>query len=267
MSRVQSERPGTLAIRVVVSLCLLGAVPCGCSSGRSGGWFQRRKTTEDWVNQALEAECPDDRREGVVGLAKSDEAGADWAFKVFDTIARTDTDAMVRCVAVRGMVDSHAAECVPTLIKLLESGGGHVAGVRAAPGPVRHEAAKALRQLVGDQAYEEPQRGEIIGTLLDRLARDGDRNVRLMLVDAMAYFQESQLLSALIDAMEEDDFAFRHAAERSLIALTGRTHHHNPVAWRAWLTSTDAPFAGAGTTPPELQQAKSKPRWEWPWEW
>jgi len=213
---------------------------------------------------ALASDNADDRRAGVVGLADSRDATTDWAIKVYDTIARTDNNAQVRCAAIRALFTSADAERVPTLLKLLDSADRRIDGVRRAPGTVRWEATKLLLVIVNDMTYDESQREQIVKTLLDRLARDDDRNVRLTAIDTLAYFAQRPIPSALIDVIEEDDFTLKHAAEQALITLTGTTHHHDPLAWRRWLAAADDPFSNAGEIPPESLQAKSKPRWEWP---
>jgi len=191
---------------------------------------------------ALEAESADDRRAGVVGLASSRDGQSDWAMKVYDTIARTDTDAMVRCAAVRAMAAAAGTAQVQTAIHLLRSEDQRLEDVRPAPGPVRAEATKLLKAVAESQAFEAGQRREIVEALLERLAVDGDRGVRLATIEALAYFSEDRVLNALIGAMErEEDFAVQHAAEKSLIMLTGTTNEHDAAAWRAWLASRRAP--------------------------
>ncbi|MBN2563004.1 MAG: hypothetical protein JXQ75_18935 [Phycisphaerae bacterium] len=265
LSRSYSRRPrparrwGCLCVAcLLVATVVLG----GCSSNKRGGWFKKRQTSSDYLKLALEAECPDERREGVIGLAGSDDAATEWATKVFDTIARTDTDMMVRCAAVRAMLPSANADRVPTLLKLLNSTRGGVEGVRPAPGPVRWEAAKLLLFIVDARAYDESQRRRIVQTLLDRLADDDDRNVKLTVIDTLAYFKERPIPTALIGAMEEGDYAVKHAAERALIALTGTRHYHDPVAWRTWLDATENPFENAGAIPPEELEVKEKRWWQ-----
>ena len=213
---------------------------------------------------ALEAPGADDRRKGVVGLSDSRDGQADWAMKVYDTVARTDRDTMVRCAAVRAMAPGAGAAQIPTMIKLLGSTTQRSADCRAASAALRWEAAKLLLQIVRNYSYDESQRPQIVSALLDRLARDSDRNVRLTAIETLAYFAERPIPDALVDAMEGDDFAIQHAAEESLIALTGQTHHHDTKAWRKWLAEAQDPFANAGQRP-ETAKVKSSAWGEWPW--
>lgn len=258
-------RPFGLLLIVVAVMAPLSTT--GCSSSRSDGkWFKKPKTSQDYLDMALEGQSGDERRRGVIGLANSRDGKTEWAMKVFDTIARTDVNAAVRCAAIAAMVPASGAEQVPTALNILSSESERIEGTRAVPGAVRWEAAKLVLFVIERYSYEESQRGKIVQVLLERMAVDKDRNVRLTAMEALSYFPEPPIPSALVDVMEEDDFALQHAAERALIALTGQTHHHDPKAWRKWIAETPDLFKDMGRTPPEIQSANTKTiRWEWPW--
>ncbi len=246
-------------------LAIAAIMSAGCSKTRDGQWFnfERGKTSEQYLDMALESSRPDDRRRGVVGLADGPDATSDWAVKVFDTIARTDRDPMVRTAALRALSKSPASERVPTALALLASALADGEGVRRAPPPVRWAAARLLHLVVRDFAFREVQREEIVGTLIERLPAEQDRKVRLSMIETLGYFPERRVLVALVDALEDEDFAIQHAAEMSLVGLTGVTHDHYPEAWRKWLAETSEPFARAGEIPPELRVQRSKPMWDW----
>lgn len=215
---------------------------------------------------ALESENADDRRRGVIGLAESSDGDADWAMKVYDTIARTDRDPSVRCAAVHALGERPDATRAAAALGLLASPEARAETIRPAPPSVRWEAAKLLQRIVQDSAYDSSQRPDIVRTLLDRLARDRDRNVRLTAIETLVYFPEPPVAHALVDVLaEEDDYALQHAAEMSLVALTGRTFNGDPRAWRQWLSESEDAFANAGAMPEELRVEKSPPVWEWPW--
>ncbi len=235
-----------------------------CTSGGSNGWFSRPKSSSEWLDLALDAEHPDDRRRGIIGLAKSRDGAADWAMTVYDTVARTDHDAMVRCAALQAMAKSAGDPQVPTALGILNSTTQKEPTIRPAPGSVRWEAAKLLLRIVDRYAYAESRRQQIVDTLLQRLAGDPDRNVRLTVIDALAYFAQEPVPDALVEVLEEDDFALKNAAESALISLTGTTQHHDPIAWRQWLAETPDPFVNAGQAPAEVT-ADSRSKWQWPW--
>lgn len=245
-----------------LALCLIAGILCGCS-GKSKTWYQR-KTSKDFVDLALESPNPDERREGVNGLSNSADAATDWAVKVFDTIARTDSNTAVRCAAVRAMHRSAGPQHLPTLLKILRSASQRLDDVRPAPGPLRWEAARLLAAIVGGQSYTPEQRDEVLYVLRDRAVEDHDRNVRLALIDALGFFHDRAVLETLIALLRDEDFAITRAAEQSLIALTGVTHRHSPDAWQAWLDKAADPFELAGYTPAEAR-VESKSNWSWDW--
>lgn len=261
-----SKRSGLVIWMIAVASAL---VLTGCTkSNRWDGFnFKRAKTSKDYLDMALESERADDRRKGVNGLAESSDATSDWAVKVFDTIARTDTDAMVRRAALRALLRSANSDRVPTTLKLLKSSDVEYEDVRPATAPVRWTAARLLLAVVHGFAFHEDQKSEIVETILDRLPKESDQNVRLALIETLGYFQQRPVLEALINELENEDFAVQHAAELALVSLTGVTHHHYPSAWRKWLAETSDPFAQAGETPEELQATRSKPRWDWLYWW
>lgn len=212
---------------------------------------------------ALDGKTPDQRRKGVEGLAASADAGADWAIKVFDTIARTDSDSMTRCAAVRGLQKSADARTVATALKLLVGTDARTEDVRPVPDVVRWQAAKLLLDIVDRYGYDEKQREPIVQVLIDRVQKDPDRNVRLTCIDTLAYFAEQPIPTVLVGVMETGDFAVQHAAEESLMSLTGQTFHHDAEAWKEWLASTADPFEHAGEHPPDVAGSEAKPWWKW----
>lgn len=248
-------------VRLAVSAPLFWMTAIGCSSG-SWDWMRSRKSMDYYLDQALDGQTPDERRRGVNGLADGPDAHGDDAIRVFDAIARTDTDAMVRVAAVRGLRKSADARCVETAIKLLRSVNHKLADVRPAPPTVRWESAKLLHDITDQYTYEESQRESIVQVLLESVKTDRNRNVRLAVIDLLAYFAERPVPSVLIELLDTSDFAIQHAAEEALIALTGVTQDHNSDAWRAWLAETQDPFEHAGETPAELVHQEDKPWWK-----
>lgn len=215
--------------------------------------------------RALEGQTADERRQNVIALAESDDAGADWAIKTFDSIARTDVDATVRCAAIGGLAQSADQRSVSTLIRITEAAEADGPAVKKAAPVVRWDAIRLLARIVDRHSYEEPQRPEIVRCLMERAKSDTDRNVRLVAIDTLAYFAEPQIPGCLVECLETDDFAIRNAAEKSLIALTGATNQHDADAWRTWLAAHPDPFAEAGKQPPELANRKTAERTWWPW--
>ncbi len=253
--------PGSFLVIAVV----LGATLAGCSQSGGRKWyaFERRKSSDEYLSVARESESPDERRRGVIGLADGPDRTSDWAVKVFDTIARTDTDAMVRCAALRALRPTADDDVVPLLLRLLRTQDERFDDMRPAPAPVRWAAARLLFIVVHDQAFAESRESDIVKTLLERLGRERDHNVRLTIIDTLGFIAAEPVVGALIDVLADEDFAIKHAAELALASLTGVTHGHAPDAWREWLAQTQDPFANAGEMPDALQAKGDKPRWDW----
>ncbi len=235
----------------------------GCSGG-SSNWARKHKTlsSKESLELAMESEQPDERRRGVVGLAKSPDGRSEWAVKVFDTLARTDPDTMVRCAALRAIAPAVDPARVETCLLLLDPSDVNRKRVRAAPPLVRWCAARLLFEAVQRQAFEASQSDAIATLLIGRIPVEDDSNARLAMIETLGFFPERRVLDALVDAMDGPNFAIDHAAEISLARLTGVTHDHQPDAWRKWLAETEDPFANSGALPASLASKDSKAKWD-----
>ncbi|MBK8269321.1 MAG: HEAT repeat domain-containing protein [Planctomycetes bacterium] len=250
-------------------LLTLSFVSAGCNSPKNKRMFEGRKSSREYLDMALESKVADERRRGVVGLAKSADGQTEWAAKVFDTLARTDTDAMVRCAALRAMSRCNEASRVETCTILLTSPVRKHEGVREAPPPVRWNAANLLLHVIRTSDVTPEDREMLITTLIERIRAESDHSTRLAMLETLGYFPERRVIEALIDALVTENFAVAHTAELSLASLTGVTHDHDVDAWRAWLQETQDPFASAGHLPESIaRELDSRPKWdllEW-WE-
>ncbi len=265
MPRRLRRSAGATFLAVVIG-GLLFPLAEGCNSHRSNNWvlIPRKKSTSEFADMALESKDADTRRRGVEGLAASPDASLDWAVKVFDTIARTDSDPMVRSAALRALEKTAGAEQLRTAITVLTSNVGKGSkDVRPAPPRVRWSAARLLLAFMDERILDADQRKTTLDVVLQHLKVEDDRTVRLSLIDTLAYFSDQQSVKALIDQLDDEDYAIQHAAELALVSLTGVTHHHDSAAWRQWLNDTPDPFAQAGQIPEEMQANREKPKWDW----
>lgn len=251
---------------IVATICIgltLGAT--GCNKSNKRDWRpDSMRSGDEWMQMALESQQPDERRRGVVGLAQSRDASTDWALKVYDTVARSDIDPSVRCAALRAMEEIADPSSQATAIAIMQCGDKPVDGVVKAPGSVRWGAARVLHAIAqknaGDFASTPP--GELTA-LIDVAKGDSDHHVRITAIDTLGFYRVKSVPPALVDVLEDDDFAIRRAAESSLVALTGVTHHYDADAWRAWLSKTGDPFAQAGQKPEGWESSGDKPKWDW----
>ena len=241
-------------------VCTALLISSGCSKS-SKRWFST-KSSQTYVNMALDSESPDERREGVNGLANSKDANTEWAVKVYDTIARTDKNPAVRSAAVQALGNAGQPSTLPTILKILRSPPETFPDVKPATSPIRWDAAKVLNTWVGGHVCSKDQEQEVLSLLLNLVTKEPDRNVRLVYVEMLGSFPQREVLQSLIDLLGDEDFAIVRASEKSLIALTGTTHQHNAQQWRDWLAQTQNPFAHAGEIP-EGAEPKSKSNWSW----
>lgn len=214
-----------------VAIFLLLAPTTGCDTlqGARGaeGLFDLVKpaTPEDAVEAALDEYDPDRRYRGTAELANASFASADPYLRLFEDAAR-DTDAGVRQVGVRALGIHGTPEHVPLLIERLEDDEWLV----------RHEAARSLQRLHGDEA---------VVPLVERLDRENETvaAVRAEAAHALGQFPEQRVLQSLIQALGDPNLAVNHNTVLALEFLTGQNLGYEPAAWLAWLDETDAPFA------------------------
>lgn len=243
----------------VLLLIIALSLSTACSRSGSKRMFQPRKSSAENLQMALDSPQPDERRRGVVGLSESRDGRTDWAVKVFDAIARTDSDAMVRRAALRALERAPNEQCIETCLKLLTSPDQRHEGVVSAPASVRWSAAQLLHVAVRTGAFADSQRERIIDTLIQRIDKERDQHARLAMIETLGYFPEQRVLGPLVGVLPEDNFTYRHAAEVSLARLTGVTHEYDADAWKSWLASVDDPFASGGRVPEALlRKSKSK---------
>ncbi len=248
-----------------VLLCvaaLLSATACK-KSERSDWRPDSMRSSDEWMKMALESPHPNERRRGVVGLAESRDASADWALRVYDKVARSDNDPSVRCAALRAMERIADPQSEATALAVLQSDRKPIDGVVAAPSTVRWGAARVLRAIAPISNDSESEGSRVASGLVDAVNSEPDHRTRLTLIDTLGFYRDRSATTALIDSLDDDDFAIRRAAESSLVALTGVTHHYDADAWRAWFAKTGDPFASAGQTPPGWDEPDEKPKWDW----
>jgi HEAT repeat protein len=221
------------------------------------------RSSDEWMTMALESPRADERRKGVVGLSQSGDASADWALRVYDTVARSDVDPMVRCAALNAIERLNRENAAPIATAILISKDDAKTDIRLAPASVRWAAARVLHTVGSSNADSLSNSDATKSALIDAAKSDASHEVRLTAIDCLGFMRDRRVPPILIDLLENEDFAIRRAAESSLVALTGVTHRFDAVAWRAWLSGVGDPFARAGETPPGYEKPSQKPKWDW----
>lgn len=237
----------TIAVLAVLGMLSLAA----CTPAGREKWRNQtdRRSSKQLLQAALHDPRADERRRAVNLLADGSAGKAAETVAAFDEIARRDADAMVRAAAARALGRCAGAQCVPTLVKLLDSADRAMDDTRPAPAAVRWEAALLLQRFSAGQEVESGQREAVLTSLLGRLERDADRNVRLTVVATLQHYPDKRTLPPVIHAMRTRDFALQLRAEDTLHELTGQSHDLDPDAWEQWLARASNPFAAASSRP------------------
>ena len=229
-------------IAILTVCCVLP----GCSAHKKRQ--MKYRSSKQNFTTALESEDANARRDAVVRIAESGYFASDDGFIVLDTVARTDPAQPIRCVAIRalGRYDDHRP--IATLLAVLDTDDAKPDALPADDN-VQWETVTALTQLAGKDLLTDPQRELVRDVLIKMLEAETSRNVQIEAAKGLHFFPDRSVLLPLIRLLRGNDFALADRAERSLIALTGTTHHYDADAWETWLAATQDPFQNAGQTP------------------
>jgi HEAT repeat protein len=241
---------------------LVPAIAVGCSGQRKRYKHPRLVTESDaagYLQQALEAENADERREAIVQLRRTKYITQDTVVRGLCVVAETDTSNVVRRTAIGGLAQAGDAEALPTLVAVLTEEERQDPRVRPATGTVRSEAECALLYLIIEGVDVSGHEEEIRQGALNALASDPSRDTRMRAAELLGYLPNRDVLDGLVSGLEQSDFGVVLECERSLMRMTGHTHDHDPHAWRAWLDETSDPFADAGRLDAELE--REEPNW------
>jgi len=257
-----SSLRGLRAGRVRPVAAALAAVGLMASVGCSGQqadktvkrWFARKNPQQQML-VALEDEDADARRKAIEAIARSSWVRSDQAVKALAAIARTDPEPTVRCAAIRALGRCYDTRPVEPLWMILNY-ADYPDQVRPPPVQVRWDAVEVLAECARLGLIPLDKQQAVCETLIAHALDDESRDVRIAAVRALAAFQNRRALQALISALHDSDFGVVFEAERSLIALTGRTFRYDADAWQAWLNETADPFERAGQVPESLRGPK-----------
>lgn len=188
------------------------------------------------LEQAQMATNPYDANErylGTLGLANQDFAGEAVYIRLFETNIK-DVDPMVRSAAIRGLANHGEPRHVGTILPSLTDANPLVR-VEAARGLQRLHHTDAIEPLI--VATREPD------VRTRSVAAEAEAHIRAEAATALGQYAEHRVLRALIAALDDPDLAVNRAAQASLRTLTGQDFGIDRVAWQAWESSAEDPFA------------------------
>lgn len=239
--------------------------------------FKPKRTPQQYMLVAVSSPDPDERREAVTQIAKSDLCRQEWAIKGLVAITLLENEPQTRCVAIRALARTGDPRAVETMLKILNYREQSAREVWPPTALVRWDATKALAMLAAANQIPEEQRTTVHAALLDRLRQDADWHARLVAAGGLRYFPSDETVEALVVGLEDEQFAVAHECENSLVHLTGCTNHANAYAWQQWLAENRGEmFVHAGEVPESrrppydngwektVYETKDMVRWLWP---
>ncbi|MCL2700495.1 MAG: HEAT repeat domain-containing protein [Phycisphaerae bacterium] len=164
---------------------------------------------------------PDERREGLIGLAKSPRASE--ALALYAAVAGNEAEEVpVRAVALGVLGQSRDAAHLPVIVTCLDNDSPRI----------RWEAATALDNLPGEAA---------VGPLRRRTIADEAANVRAACATALRHYNRPDVLTTLARALNDPQFAVRNASHKSLKELTTLDLGYDPQPWLDHAAKTETP--------------------------
>ena len=208
-----------------LSLVLLVAMSglIGCSWGRG-------PSIEQLTEHVTNAEDPDQRRQAVLGLARSRVGKDETTLALFAEVLTKDSSPLVRAAAVSALGLSKDPAALPPLLK----------GLGDKDMVVRWDTARALDSVIGPAAVQ---------PLMDA-TKDPAIEVRTSAVRALRHYREPVVVQALLARMDDSELAVRREAHASLVSIFGSDRGPNSTDW-----------AGAERDP--IPEIKKDPWWKW----
>jgi hypothetical protein len=209
------------SVLIGVNLWLI-LLSTGCSALRS---VSERITGEPAKKATLfQSPRPDDRREAILFFADHDYGREEKYTRLYQQIARQDTDPLVRAVAIRALNRSRDKTATPVFI----------AGLTDAAPIVRLESAKALNRVPDDAAVE---------PLLKVVNSETEnRDIRLAAAEALQHYRTLNVARQLVPLLNQKDFSIAWQARKSLQAMTGQDMAYNQGAWLKYITGPEKPL-------------------------
>ena len=186
----------------------------------------------DQVKMAFDPDDADNRREGVVGLAKRDWGLQDPYLKGYAVLLSEDRDPTVRSAAVRALGASGDQTYLTDIILALHDKHEQV----------RWDAAVALDNVLGEEAIE---------PLCEKANEDSSDSVRRCSAKALRHYRKKQVIKTLARCLDDDALGVRYTAHKSLMEILGRDVGTESENWQQF----------AKGELPDSAPAETKKRW------
>lgn len=175
------------------------------------------------VRKMDDVKSPDNQREGMLRLTDFEFARKGIYIKGYAIMARNSHDFTVRAAALRALNRCRARGYTVLFLESLSDDQPLI----------RLEAADALGNVPDKEA---------IPLLLIRMGADAEPNtdVRIACADALRNYHTTEVMRALAEVLDDQDFGVAWQARQSLELMTGQDFRYDSKAWLTYI-------AGAGS--------------------
>jgi HEAT repeat protein len=197
----------------------------GCEQFNSAMNYFRGNTPGRYARLMEDENSPDNRRLGISELAKKDFAHKPPYTTRYQQIYQSDSDPMVRAMAIRALNVSRDESASALYVRALND----------IDAQVRLEGAKALGNMPNDGA---------IDPLLKLLnAPEENQDVRIAAADALRHYHNRAVATALVGVLDERQFGVAWQARRSLKKISGVDYAYDAPAWLEYLSNPSQPLS------------------------
>ena len=212
------------AFRTGLALVILSG-PGGCNVPGKGITPQRLlkfsfgPSPEELAAQAFESPDPDVRREAIIKLSDHSWGRAEPYLKGYAAIVTAELrkrgdrrHPTLICAAVRALGRGGDATYLPHVLVALKDVSAEV----------RWDAAAALDNMIGEKA---------VVALRSSALSDASVDVRAACCRVLRHYRRQDVLNTLIRCLDDDEFAVRYQAHRTLRELAGRDFGPDAADW------------------------------------
>ncbi|MGA3067861.1 MAG: HEAT repeat domain-containing protein [Tepidisphaeraceae bacterium] len=188
--------------------------------GRMSDYFSHDNAAAA-ARQIFDQSSPDNRRRGVLRLVDYDFARKGASLKVYAHVAR-DEDYTVRAAAIRALNRSRAQGYTSLFVTNLDD----------SEPLVRMQAADALGNIPDPSTVDD---------LIDHMRNDISPEVKIACADALRNFKQGEVISALVEVLDDRNFAVAWQARQSLALISGQDYRYDKQAWLGYFARAGMP--------------------------
>jgi len=221
----RSERTLFFHLRSSALICgLLLLCSTGCGAMRGMTEIISGNTAAKNAIMMEDQHSADQRREGMILLVDHEYGRHPPYTTRYQQIALSDTDPLVRAMAVRSLNISRDKTATGVFIKALSDKSPLV----------RLEGAKAL--------YRLPDPASVDKLLTLATSNEETKDVRIAAAEALQHYKRLDVGRTLVGLLNQRDFGIAWQARRTLKRLTGKDLNYDESAWLNFITGPSKPL-------------------------